>query len=142
MADQIGLGTTLAIDSTSVTNAAGWTTNATSVSKIDSITPPNPSGEDVETTDMSASDGYHTYIPGLVDGGEVTVTLKFDKTQEATLYALIRVVASFLITFPCSSKWFFPGYLKALGEAEVTKGGLMTTQATFKVSGAPLFTAT
>jgi len=142
MADAIGLGTTLFMDSTSITNAAAFNTSATTctaVSKIDSMTPPNVAGEDVETTDMAASDGYHTYIPGLVDPGEVTVTLKFDKTQEAALYGKVRTAGSFLITFPDLSHWYFAGYLKSLGEAEVTKGGLMTSQATFKVGDKPEF---
>ena len=49
-----------------------------SVSELIALTPPNVSLETVDATHFESPDAYREYIAGLLDGGEVEVTLNFD----------------------------------------------------------------
>ena len=122
-------------------STGGASTVYTAVAEVKSIGGPGISGDDVEFASMDSADGFKEYKPGLVDAGEVELSLIYDNTQFNTVYGLIRVAdKDYRIEYSDGATWDFQGYLKSLSidsEAE----GAIEASATFKISGKPTFTA-
>jgi len=104
------------------------------------VSGPEVSVSDVDATSMGSTDNFEESIPGLANGGEVTLELNFLKASVTALYAAIRVVDTFTITLPDGSTNVFSGYLKGIGQKTPVKDKI-TVSATFKVTGKPAFTA-
>lgn len=62
------------------------------IGEVLTITPPNPTKETIETTELNPTDGFHTFIAGVKDGGEVSVMFNFDPalTADAENQALLK----------------------------------------------------
>ena len=80
--------------------------------------------DDVDKTDFDSVDQYKEYEPGLKEPGELTATLKYDKTLADTILNAINGDASgavsdelFTLTMATGAQLFFRGYLKSLGMA-------------------------
>ncbi len=112
----------------------------TKVAEVVSISGPDLEGDDIEVTHMDSSDGYMEFLPGLVDGGEVSIELNFTKAETALLLTYFRVKKAYKVTFSDTSTWHFNGYIKTLGNEAPLKDKIGQT-ATFKVAGTPVFTA-
>lgn len=48
------------------------------IGEVVTITPPSSTKETIETTGLNPTDGFNTYIGGIKDGGEVSITLNLD----------------------------------------------------------------
>ncbi len=123
----------------------GGTETFATVAEVVSISGPSLSMDTVDVTHMESTGTYREFIPGLKDGGEVSVTLNFlpaDATQNATAGILKdyndRVLRNFQIVFPDSGNttWTIAGYVTAF-EAETPLEDKMTASVTIKVSGEP-----
>ena len=112
----------------------------TKVAKVQDISGPDLGGDDIDFTNMDSASGFMEFMPGLVDGGEVSITLVFTKAETALLYGYLRTLKAYMVTFSDGSTWHFNGYIKSLGNEAPAKGGIMQT-ATFKVAAKPTFTA-
>lgn len=117
----------------------------TTLAEVVSISGPSLSMDTVDVTHMESTGTYREFIPGLKDGGEVSVTLNFlpaDATQNATAGILKdyndRVLRNFQIVFPDSGNttWTIAGYVTAF-EQETPLEDKMTAEVTIKVSGEP-----
>ena len=135
MTKQIGAGTSI---SGNVTGAIGQIE--------DTIGGPNASLEDIETTDMDVDDaGYaKTFIPGLIDNGQIDITVSYDGSASGTANALDvafrgRTAETWTITYPDTSTRQFSGYINALGQ-ETPLGTKIMQSLSIKISGAVTFT--
>lgn len=111
------------------------------VANVTSITPPNRSRDTVDTTNM-ASGGDRVFIPALRDGGEISLELNYTSGNYAALVALLSATGTTSVRCvdPAGDTWQADVILTDLSP-ELPLDDRMTCSATFKVSGAPSFTA-
>lgn len=111
----------------------------TNVAEVTGATAPQYSRDAVETTHMTSTNKYRTYIPGLLDAGEASLTLNYDPSNADVIIAAMEASSNgqFKITFPDSVTVVFSAVVTAYQIGEVTPDGKMTASATFKVSGQP-----
>lgn len=98
--------------------------------------------DDIEVTNYDSDVGYKEYIPGMYDGGELSITgnLTGDDAQaglESDYQA--GTLQDFIFAFPNSlnSSWGFSAYVKNYGTAQPIDGALQMN-ATLKISGKPV----
>lgn len=147
MAD-IGYGTDLQLNSTVIGN-------------VFNVDGPDLSRDDVEVTVYASASGYREYIPGLKEGGEISLMMNLLSTQ-ATLQELFHSTAAqttagvsgttnavsgsfmsdtlqtFRLVGPNTDYWDMSGYVKGITQAQPIDDR-RTWSVTIKVSGAPTF---
>ena len=102
----IGHGTTL----------AGATAGA--IGQLTNIGGPNEQVDDVDVTTMASTNARREFIPGLINSGEVSADLIYDKTLYNTVQdALGGTPEVWTITLSDGTTITFSGYLKANGLA-------------------------
>lgn len=85
----------------------------TSLGCIHDISGPNIS---VTSTDSSClSTEWKTFIPGLVDAGEITLTIDFSETVYNLLHDALRTIVNGRIEEPGGSEITFECFITALG---------------------------
>ena len=114
-----------------------------SVGELTSIAGLELSADTIETTTLDSTDGYRTFIGGLRDGGEVSVSGFFKPTdtngQKAMLTNLNAGVAgSFSVVFPTamSASWTFDGIVTSFATGAEMEDAV-TFESTIKVTGKP-----
>jgi hypothetical protein len=136
MTKGIGYGTSIA-------------TSTGDIAQIRAISGPGTDANDVDTTTLDSSTNYRTFLPGLIDGGEVTLDLAYGPdTISHTLLASrhnSRTVSTYTLTHG-STAWSadtqaFTAYIKGMGQ-EIPLDDLVTMEVTFKVSGIAGFKTT
>lgn len=137
MAEMIGFGTEFQRES--ATQGVYDT-----IAQVANITPPQSEADDVEVEDLDPTDGYKHFLPGLLDGGEVSLTLNFDGKNAGHQNLLSdhqsRVVKNFRIVLPDGTTWAFPAYVKSFSPSEISAGGVIQAEVTLKVTGKPTLT--
>ena len=100
----------------------------------------------VETTHMTSTNGYATFIPEDVkDPGALNVTLQFDKNAATKTNLADTALATITYTFPTpqggssGGSWACSGFLMSWSFTAAIRG-LMTAKAGLKFSGEPTFT--
>lgn len=114
-------------------------TTWTAFAGVTEITPPKPSIAKIDTTNFESPDEAREYEPGLMEVDDVEITLQFDKTQAAAVYALLSSKKGFRVLFADGSKWELDGFISGYGDA-IDREGIITTAVTIAVSGKPIFT--
>jgi len=137
MAESIGLGTKF--------QREGATPGTfTDIAQVASITPPQLEADDVEIGDLGITDGYKKYLPGLLDAGEVSLTLNFDSANTGHQDLLSdfnsRTTKNYKIVLPDGGEWAFSGYVKGYAPQEISEGDPIQVEVTIKVTGKPTFT--
>lgn len=131
----IGFGVQVGVSASSTDNTFA------ALLEITDVSGPEIAVDDVEMTHSESPDRYKEWLPGLIDGGEVTVECNYTKENCAAVYALVGVKKYYKITLPDGgSTWKFPGYIKGFGEEEPIDDKIQN-QVTIKVGGKPVFTA-
>ncbi|MGC4031480.1 MAG: phage tail tube protein [Tepidisphaeraceae bacterium] len=115
------------------TASSSWTEFAS----ITDIQPPTAKADDIDVSHMQSGD-FKEFDPGLAEGGEVELTIQFDKEQNEDVYGLFRVKKGFKLTFSDGSSWSLTGYISEFGN-EVDREGIVTAKIKVKVSGQPEF---
>jgi hypothetical protein len=137
MAEAPGYGTTIGYATTS----GG---SYTSLAEVVSIDFPEFSVDDIETTHMLSTNKWKTFQAGLKDGGELGVTIHWDKTVMTTVMGTLLAADYFWkVTFndiTTGSTMIVPGYIKGVG-AETPLDDIVTVALTIKVSGEPTYAA-
>lgn len=116
---------------------------ATVIGYLTSITPPEVSTDSIETTVLDSADGYRTFMQGLRDGGEVSLSGYFEATDagQATLKTALDTGAndSYTITFPAGigATWTFTGFLTRYMTGEANLDDPLTFEITIKITGKP-----
>src|SRR4051794_34387238 len=95
MADIIGYGCVLEYGTAPNTSTSSWTP----IAGIIDMTPPAPKAADVKTSALDNTTANHTYIPGMIEPGEMKLKIKYDKTASDTLYGLLRTTKAFRVKF-------------------------------------------
>ncbi len=138
---QKGSKTKIAYGSAATYDTSSFTNFAT----VLSVKPPKVEADDIETSHMDSPEDYKEFVAGWADGGTVSATIQFEKTQNAAIYALFRQDKGFKITFPdatdptAGSTWKFNGFIKTFAN-EVEREKLITADIDIKISGKPVFT--
>lgn len=116
----------------------------TAVAEVHDISGLSVSRDSIEVTHHGSQDGFREYLPGLKDGGEVSIGLNFDPT-ETTHTALFSAITggqtantNYKIEFPDSggSSFSFSGHVTGY-DVTAPIDDRLTATVTFKVSGKP-----
>lgn len=113
------------------------------VAELTSISGLSLSANTIDTTALDNASGYRTFISGLKDAGEVSISGFFNPTDTTGQKALYDAFAantelSFTIQFPTAlgASWTFGGVVTAFGTGAELEDAV-TFDATIKVSGVP-----
>lgn len=118
----------------------------TAVAKVSDITGPSISITDVDDSYLAVANGAKLFVPGMLDGGEVSATLKFDKAEVDTLEGLFRTPYYWKVVFPLASgestpsQWAFQGHINGIGTS-IPEDDAITFTVSIKVSGLPVWTS-
>jgi len=124
-----GIGTTIQI-------------GATTIGTLTSIVTPEISADTIESTTLDTATGYKTFVQGIRDGGEVSMTGYFDPSdtgQTALKTALdAGTVDTYTITFPFGTNtWTFTATVTKYKTGEANLSDLLSFEITVKISGKP-----
>lgn len=114
---------------------------ANSVADLTSIGGLEPSADTIETTTLDSTNGWRTFIQGLKDGGEVSLSGFLnvgDANGQMAMYNAFNsgALLSYTILFPFGAAWNFSGIVTGISTgAEVEDQ--VNFEATIKVSGQP-----
>ena len=119
------------------------TIGSTTVGGLTSISGLEISADTIDVTTLDSADGYREFIPGLIDGGEVSAEgyLSDLGSDEATLTGLIGgEEQSCDITFANGAKWAFDAIVTGFSTSADLEDPL-SFSITLKVTGKPTLTA-
>lgn len=98
----------------------------------------------LEVTSHDSSNYFKEFVAGLLDGGEVTITLRFipgDTTGQKYLWADIkaRTERQVIITLPDATTWTFNALATKFGDFTMGDEESVQGSLTLKVTGEPTF---
>jgi len=117
----------------------------TTIAELLDVDGPEMSVDSVEATHQQSPNYWREFIPGLIDGGEVSFDLNHNPdnaTQDATVGLAAdlknRTVRNFKVVFPSpsSKEWTFPAFVTEFSPAGPV-ADRQTASVTLKVSGEP-----
>lgn len=114
---------------------------ANSVADLTSIGGLEPSADTIETTTLDSVNGWRTFIQGLKDGGEVSLSGYLnvgDTNGQMALYNAFNsgALTPLTILFPFGASWTFNGIVTGVSTGAETED-LVPFESTIKVSGQP-----
>ena len=123
------------------------------VAEIVNVQPPQMSRDALDATHAESTNKWREFIPGLRDGGEVSLEMNFIPKGAGTLKIISTFNSDLPVTCrisfpdgdpdlspPTASQWTFTGICTAFSPS-APFDNKMSASATFKVSGAPTFVA-
>jgi predicted secreted protein len=126
----VGIGTTLKKATTVIAN----------LTSIDGV---GVSADTIESTNLSTEGGYRTFVNGLKDAGEVSLSGHFDHADHSPLFTDFEdsTLDTYTIEFPdrgitTGTQWTFSAVVTAFSTS-VELEDLISFEATLKVSGRP-----
>lgn len=138
MTKSIGYGSSLTIATT--------TGGSTAIGQIrNAIDGPGTDQTDVDTTTFDSSTNFRTFVPGLIDPGELTFQLVYDPDlaghKRLARYHSDNRVTTFTLTHNSTSSDtdVFTGYVKGISRS-IPIDDVMQCDVTVKVSGDPKYT--
>ncbi len=117
----------------------------TDIAQVASITPPQMEREVVEVDDLNPADGVKRKLAGLIDAGEVSLTLNFDPADadhqglESDFHA--GVAQNYRIVLPGNYGWTFSGIVTGFAPSEISAGEVMQAEVTIAVTNKPVLGA-
>lgn len=117
----------------------------TTIAEITSVTPPALSKDSVEVTNMDSPQRFREFIPGLKDGGEVTVEVNWlpgDPTHDASSGYVAQFMDddnhNFQIDIASQPRvtWAFRGHISSISP-EAPLDDKLSNTIVIKVSGPP-----
>lgn len=109
------------------------------IAQIASIQPPQPEREVAEVDELDPPGDVRKKLAGLIDAGEVVVTLNFDPTNQGhlDLEQDFRggVPMHYRIKLPNDFGWTFQGIVTAYQPQEITSGDVVQAQVTITLTG-------
>lgn len=130
----VGIGTTLKKGTVTIAN----------LTSIDGV---GVSADTVESTNLSTDGGYRTFVNGLKDAGEVSLSGHFGYEDHSPLFEDFEAstLDSYTIEFPdrlttAGTQWTFTAVVTAFSTS-VELEDLISFEATLKVSGRPTLVA-
>lgn len=136
MAQQSAFGTIIAID-----NAGSYS----GIAFVRDVGGPSLSLDTIDVTTHASTGGWREFIPGLLDGGEVTLDIFIDLSQatQGNSTGLLseitgRTVEGFRITWPDATTATFNALVTSWEPGAVVDGALQGS-VTLKITGAVTF---
>lgn len=117
----------------------------TTIAEVTDIGGPSMSLDPIDVTSHDSTAAYREFIGGLLDAGEVTLTINYvptagthDATTGLIADMVARVVRNFKLVFPDSgtTTWTFAALITAFESAEPIDDKL-SADVTLKLSGQP-----
>ena len=125
---QSGFGTTL----------GGSTAGA--IGEITAISLPGYERTAIDITTMASVAGWREFVGGLMDAGEITLTVWYTNALCTVVAGLIDNVAeTWTITLPDTHTWACSGFVTSLGGDSPMDDGVVQN-ITIKLSGQPTYT--
>lgn len=119
----------------------------TAIGSLTSIDGVSVSAETVETTALDTVGGYRTFVNGMKDAGEVSISGYFSYASHNTLLADLETGTSnsYTIEFPdrattSGTKWTFSAIVTAFSTSAELED-LVGFECTLKLTGKPTMTA-
>ena len=113
------------------------------IAQIASITPPQPEREVAEVDELDPPGDVKKKLPGIIDPGEVTVTLNFDPTNNGHLDLeqdfRDATPRQYRIKLPNGYGWTFTGIVTAYSPQEIASGDVVQAEVTITLSGVYTF---
>lgn len=114
----------------------------TTIAQVASIGPPGPKRDTVEVEDLNPVNQIKKKLLGLIDVGECTLTLNFDKaaTGHSTLEAALwsGTSGACVITLPDSGgTCSFSGYVTGFAPSDITADAVLQAEVTIMVTTKP-----
>ena len=114
----------------------------TAFAEVTSITPPEVTVDDIETTHLLSPNGWREYQPGLKEPGEASFEFNYTPGGTAELLArgdiAAKVIRNWRIVYPTGEYLQFYGYMRAFTGGDVTVDGKLSGSCTIKLSGSTL----
>ena len=108
------------------------------VAEVTSVKPPSYARDAIDATHMQSPNSFREYIAGLMDAGEVSLTINYvPSTSDVIIAAMTAGAGNFQITMPNSVKFQFAGIVTAY-EPDAPLDDKMSASITIKVSGKPV----
>lgn len=109
------------------------------IAQIATIQPPQPEREVAEVDELNPPGDVRKKLAGLIDAGEVVVTLNFDHTNAGHL-ALEQDFRDgdahkYQIKLPTGWGWEFTGIVTGYQPQEISSGDVVQAQATITLTG-------
>ncbi|MER3438630.1 MAG: hypothetical protein C4346_14160 [Chloroflexota bacterium] len=111
------------------------------VAQVSSITPPQPERQVVDIEELDPPGLVKRKLVGVVDPGEVSVTLNYDATNadhaalEQDFWA--GVVKNYRIILPNNRGWQFPATVSSYKFQDLTQGDVVQVEVNFALWGRP-----
>lgn len=116
----------------------------TYVGQVKSIGIPGQSREILDSTTMDSTNKWREKAPGLLDAGEITLTVEYDGAASGVASILQTKLAAdpekWTVTFPDTSTFECSAFVSAIGIPSVEVGGEITQDVTMTLTGEPTFT--
>lgn len=129
-----GFGTTVLI-------ATASTGAYSAFGEIVSVSGPNISVEDIDLTHMESPNTAREHSPGLLEGGDVQLTINYVKSQATAIYALVQTSKWYQIKFADTANWVCQGYANGHSQ-EIPNNDKIQTTLGVKFTGKPVFATT
>jgi len=117
----------------------------TAVAEVTSISAPSISRDTIETTHHGSVDGHREFLPGLSDGGEVSLDINWNPADasHAAIYATFTSSANqaYSVMFPNLWELTFNGMVTGF-DATAPIDDRLTASVTIKVTGKVTLTDT
>lgn len=117
-------------------------TSTGEIGQLTAISGPGVDFGDVDTTTMDSSSNYRTFVPGLGDPGEVTLSMVYDPalaSHKILAEAAVNRTTKVFTVYHGSSTGdtdTFSAHVKGISR-EIPMDGLITSDVTLKLTGLP-----
>ena len=115
----------------------------TAIAEITSITPPSVTRDVIDATHTGSPDQWREHIPGLKDGGEVSIEMNFvpnsDSSNILVAIQLDSFARDFKIVFPDGSTWVFQAFCTGF-EPDAPFDDKLSGSVTIEVTGSATWT--
>ena len=116
------------------------------VAEVISISGPELSAEQIEVTSLDSTGGYKEFIPGLLDGGTVSISFNYvdGNTNQEALRTRVSTASqgalSYRVQLPDSPLSYvtFDAIVESFSMS-IESGSAITVECSVKISGAPVW---
>jgi len=95
----------------------------------------------LDSTNLDNTDRYRTFIAGMVDPGDLTLSMNFTRDEYDTMKADAENASNqnyeLVLSDSDKTSFEFEGHVSTLAGPTVEPSGIITSEATIKISGKP-----
>lgn len=112
------------------------------VAEVTNISWPGYKRDAIDVTFMDSVDQFREFLPGLMDGGDVTIEFNWvpSATDQILTYMTAATATNFKITYNAGVNVIFKGIVTSY-QPQSNLGEKLSASVTFKVSGKPTWAA-